>query len=207
MSALRGPIRDDHDAHLVPAAELRRLPSVLEGDVQLVQQPGSPLHPAGAAGQHSPGIIESIHNGAFAIAAVCVRRESMRISRDSDSDPCPVPDDLLGDLYRANKNGLPELIATVSPDVRAALAMYCYRRGHLKSIGLAIASTCNKYDLEVVGGTAGAALYARSREAAPAPPVASQYVARQKITLASGSLRKSLPIDDDVDLDDIDLDD
>jgi len=130
----------------------------------------------------------------------------MRISRDSDSDPCPVPDDLLGELYRANKNGLPELIATVSPDVRAALAMYCYRRGHLKSIGLAIASTCNSYDLETVGGTAGAALYARSREAAPPPPVASQYVARQKITLASGSLRKSLPIDEDIE-DDIELDD
>jgi hypothetical protein len=126
----------------------------------------------------------------------------MRISRDSDSDPCPVTDDLLGELYRANKNGLPELIATVSPDVRAALAMYCYRRGHLKGIGLAIASTCNLYDLETVGGTAGATLHARSREAAPAAPVASQYVARQKITLASGSLRKSLPIDEDVELDD-----
>jgi hypothetical protein len=126
----------------------------------------------------------------------------MRISRDSDSDPCPVTDDLLGELYRANKNGLPELIATVSPDVRAALAMYCYRRGHLKGIGLAIASTCDMYDLETVGGTAGAALFARSREVAPAPPVASQYVARQKITLASGSLRKTLPIDEDVDLDD-----
>ena len=126
----------------------------------------------------------------------------MRISRDSDSDPCPVTDDLLGELYRANKNGLPELIATVSPDVRAALAMYCYRRGHLKSIGLAIASTCDLYDLETVGGTAGAALFARSREVAPAPPVASHYVARQKITLASGSLRKSLPIDEDVELDD-----
>jgi hypothetical protein len=126
----------------------------------------------------------------------------MRISRDSDSDPCPVNDDLLGELYRANKNGLPELIATVSPDVRAALAMYCYRRGHLKGIGLAIASTCNIYDLETVGGTAGAALFARSREVAPAAPVASQYVARQKITLASGSLRKSLPIDDEVELDD-----
>jgi len=126
----------------------------------------------------------------------------MRISRDSDSDPCPVTDDLLGELYRANKNGLPELIATVSPDVRAALAMYCYRRGHLKGIGLAVASTCDLYDLETVGGTAGAALFARSREVAPAPPVASQYVARQKITLASGSLRKSLPIDEDVDLDD-----
>src|SRR4051812_5041509 len=126
----------------------------------------------------------------------------MRISRDSDSDPCPVTDDLLSELYRANKNGLPELIATVSPDVRAALAIYCYRRGHLKSIGLAIASTCNLYDLETVGGTAGATLHARAREAAPAAPVASQYVARQKITLASGSLRQNLPIDEDVELDD-----
>ena len=126
----------------------------------------------------------------------------MRISRDSDSDPCPVSDDMLGSLYRASKHGLPELIATVTPDVRAALALYCYRRGHLKSIGLAIASTCDIYDLETAGGAAGAALFARSREVTPAPPVASQYVARQKITLASGSLRKSLPIDEDVDLDD-----
>ena len=126
----------------------------------------------------------------------------MRISRDSDSDPCPVPDDMLGELYRSNKNGLPELIATVSPDVRAALALYCYRRGHLKGIGLVIASTCDKYDLETSGGAAGAALFARSREVAPATPVASHYVARQKITLASGSLRKSLPIDEEADLDD-----
>jgi hypothetical protein len=132
----------------------------------------------------------------------------MRISRDSDSDPCPVSDDLLGELYRANKNGLAELIATVSPAARAALAIYCYRRGHLKSIGLAIASTCNSYDLETAGGAAGAALFARSREAMPAPPAPSQYVARQKITLASGSLRKSLPIDEDVDADnDVDADD
>jgi hypothetical protein len=128
--------------------------------------------------------------------------DDMRISRDSDSDPCPVPDDMLGELYRSNKNGLTELIATVSPDVRAALALYCYRRGHLKGIGLAIASTCQLYDLETSGGTAGAALFARSRETAPAAPVASQYVARQKITLASGSLRKSLPIDDEVEPDD-----
>jgi hypothetical protein len=126
----------------------------------------------------------------------------MRISRDSDSDPCPVTDDMLGELYRASRGGLPELIATVSPDVRAALALYCYRRGHLKGIGLAIASTCNIYDLETSGGTAGAALFARSREAAPVTPVASQYVARQKITLASGSLRKSLPIDEEVEPDD-----
>lgn len=127
----------------------------------------------------------------------------MAINSDSLSDPCPVPDDLLGALYRSSKEGLPELIATVSPSARAALALYCYRRGHLKSIGLAIASTCTEYDLSTWGGGAGAALYARSREAVAAPPVASQYVARQTITLATGSLRKSLPIvDEEIDPDD-----
>jgi hypothetical protein len=126
----------------------------------------------------------------------------MRINRETDSDPCPVTDDMLGELYRSSKAGLAELIATVSPDVRAALALYCYRRGHLKGIGLTIASTCELYDLETLGGTAGAALFARAREVAPVAPIASQYVARQKITLATGSLRKTIPIDEEVDPDD-----
>ena len=126
----------------------------------------------------------------------------MRINRETDNDPCPVTDDMLGELYRSSKGGLAELIATVSPDVRAALALYCYRRGHLKGIGLTIASTCELYDLETLGGTAGAALFARSREVEPAAPAASHYVARQKITLATGSLRKTIPIDEEVDPDD-----
>lgn len=146
--------------------------------------------------------MRSLHKASFSFAANQPMVVRMRISPDSDSDPCPVPDEMLGELYRSSKTGLPELIATVSPDVRAALALYCYRRGHLKGIGLAIASSCTSHDLERIGGAAGAALYARSREAAPAAPTPSPYVARQKITLASGSLRKSLPIDEDVDLDD-----
>jgi hypothetical protein len=121
---------------------------------------------------------------------------------DSDNDICPVPDEMLGQLYRASKEGLPELIATVSPEVRAALATYCYRRGHLQSIGLAIASTCAEHDLVRWGGTAGAALYARSRETARVEPLPSHYAARQKITLASGSLRTPPPIDEDIDRDD-----
>jgi hypothetical protein len=126
----------------------------------------------------------------------------MKISRDSGDDPCPVTDDKLGELYRASKDGLPELIATVSPDVRAALASYCYQRRHLQAIGLAIASTCEEHELVEWGGTAGAALFARSREAAPVTPVASHYVARQKITLASGTLRNNLPIDEELNQED-----
>jgi len=121
----------------------------------------------------------------------------MKINRDSDSDPCPVTDEMLGQLYRASEDGLPALIATVSPELRAALASYCYRRGHLQSIGLAIASTCDEHDLVKWGGTAGAALFARSHASAAGSPALSHYAARQKITLASGSLRKQLPIDEE----------
>jgi hypothetical protein len=123
----------------------------------------------------------------------------MKINRDSDGDPCPVTDDMLGELYRASKDGLPQLIATVSPDIRAALALYCYRRGHLQGIGLAVAWTCEEHDLVTWGGTAGAALFARSREAAPVSSVESHYVMRRKITLAKGSLRTNLPLTDEPD--------
>jgi hypothetical protein len=102
-------------------------------------------------------------------------------------------------LYRASKDGLPQLIATVSPDIRAALASYCYRRGHLQSIGLAIAGTCDEHDLIRWGGTAGAALFARSREAESAPHALSHYASRRKISLSSGPLRTNVPIDDEPD--------
>ena len=75
----------------------------------------------------------------------------------------PVADQTLGEMYRASAHGLNELIATVSPTARALLAVYCYRRAHLASIGLAIAATCEKDDLTSQGGNAGAALFERSR--------------------------------------------
>jgi hypothetical protein len=113
-----------------------------------------------------------------------------------DDESCPVSEDMLGQLYRSSEHGLRELIATVSPDVRAALAAYCYRRGHLQAIGLAIASTCDEEDLVTWAGRAGAFLFARSREA-PVAPTPSYYAERRKISLASGPLRNNLPIDDD----------
>jgi hypothetical protein len=45
-----------------------------------------------------------------------------------EDEPCPVPDEMLGELYRASAHGLNELIATVSPTARSLLAVYCYRR-------------------------------------------------------------------------------
>ena len=106
-----------------------------------------------------------------------------------EEEICPVPEAMLGDMYRANSHGLNELISTVPASVRGMLAMYCYRRAHLSSIGLAIAASCDEDDLTRDGGYAGAVLFAKSREAPEAPRLASHLVGRRKITLASGTLR------------------
>lgn len=114
---------------------------------------------------------------------------------------CPVADQTLGDLYRSHRQGLATLVQTVSPDVRALLALYCYRRAHLQSLGLAIATTCNEDELVEAGGHAGQALFALSRRTdAPAPEQAAS--GRRKITLSSGPLTTLAPLEDDLDEDD-----
>ena len=72
----------------------------------------------------------------------------------------------------------------VSPVARALLALYCFKRVHLKSIALVLADTCSKDDLIVHGGDFGADLYERARRA---PQVVEE---RPKITLSKGALMK-----------------
>ena len=106
-----------------------------------------------------------------------------------EDEPCPVSDAVLGEMYRASAHGLNELIATVSSTARVLLAVYCYRRAHLASIGLAIAATCDKDDLADWGGNAGIVLFERSREAPQPLPSNAHAAGRKKITLATGSVR------------------
>jgi hypothetical protein len=115
-----------------------------------------------------------------------------------ESDTCPVGDELLGDMYRANEHGLPRLVESVSTDVRAKLALFCYRKSHLHSLAVAIAATCSEHDLTQLGGRVGSMLYALSRE--PAARAASpSYGGRKPITLATKPLSKPLPFDDELD--------
>src|ERR1700750_1528309 len=87
-------------------------------------------------------------------------------SRDAfENDFCPVQDDLLGEMYRANENGLPQLVESVSSEVRAMLALFCYRRSHLHALALSIASSCSERDLIQLGGRVGSTLYTLSRQA------------------------------------------
>jgi hypothetical protein len=110
--------------------------------------------------------------------------------RALEDEKCPVADDFLGDMYRASADGLRELIATVSPTARAMLAVYCYRRAHLASIGMVIAGSCEKEDLSAVGGNMGASLFDRSREASALSLLDPRPNGRRKVTLSSGSLRQ-----------------
>jgi hypothetical protein len=118
-------------------------------------------------------------------------------SRDAfENDFCPVRDELLGEMYRANENGLPRLVESVSSEVRAMLALFCYRRSHLHSLALAIAASCSEQELILLGGRVGSTLYALSRE--PAARIAPSSSNRKPITLSTKPLSTFTPVDDEL---------
>jgi len=126
-------------------------------------------------------------------------------SRDAfENDFCPVGDELLGEMYRASENGLPQLVASVSSDVRAMLALFCYRRSHLYALALSIATSCNERELIQLGGRVGSTLYALSREPAARAVPSSSYGNRKPITLSTKPLSTFSPIEDELDEDFVD---
>jgi len=122
-------------------------------------------------------------------------------SRDAyDNDFCPVRDELLGEMYRASAQGLPRLVESVASDVRAMLALFCYRRSHLYSLALAIAASCSERDLIQLGGRVGSTL---SREPAARSAPSLSYGNRKPITLSTKPLSTFSPIEDELDDEDV----
>ena len=119
-------------------------------------------------------------------------------------DEQSVPDELIGRLYRATESSVCELLPDLTAQDRAYLAMFCYRKSHLRRIGLAIAATCDEGDLVQAWGTAlGQTLYAQSRE--PPKPQRAPGQHRPKVTLASLSgnpVMADEPDEDDAEADD-----
>ena len=123
-------------------------------------------------------------------------------SRDAfENDFCPVRDELLGEMYRSNQNGLPRLVESVSSEVRAMLALFCYRRSHLHSLALSIAASCSERELIQFGGRVGTTLYTLSREPAARSAPSSSYGNRKPITLSTKPLSTFSSVDDEVDED------
>jgi hypothetical protein len=121
-------------------------------------------------------------------------------SRDAfENDFCPVRDDLLGAMYRANEHGLPQLIASIAPDVRAMLALFCYHRSHLHALALVIGSSCTERDLIQLGGRVGSTLFALSREARQPHAAPALHGQRKPITLSTRPLSTFAPLDTQVD--------
>ena len=121
-------------------------------------------------------------------------------SRDAfENDFCPVRDELLGEMYRASEHGLPRLVESVSPDVRAMLALFCYRRSHLHTLALAIAASCTERELVHFGGRVGSTLYTLSREPAARAASSSPSGGRKPISLSTKPLSTFKPIEDEAD--------
>jgi hypothetical protein len=116
-----------------------------------------------------------------------------------ENDFCPVRDELLGEMYRANANGLTQLMGSLSSEVRAMLALFCYRRSHLHSLAVSIAASCSERELIQLGGRVGSALYALSREPAARAAPSSSYGHRKPITLSTKPLSTFSPIEDELD--------
>jgi hypothetical protein len=121
-------------------------------------------------------------------------------SRDAfENDFCPVRDELLGEMYRASEHGLPKLVESVSSEVRAMLALFCYRRSHLHALALSIAASCSERELIQLGGRVGSTLYALSREPAARSSSSTSYGHRKPITLSTKPLSTFAPIEEDLD--------
>ena len=123
-----------------------------------------------------------------------------------DNDSCPVREELLGEMYRASEHGLPVLVETVSPQARAMLALFCYRRSHMHALALTIAASCSERDLIRIGGRVGSALYAQAQEAPAARQHIPSYGHRKPITLSTTPLSALPPLMDDLDDDGFDGD-
>jgi hypothetical protein len=94
-------------------------------------------------------------------------------------------DEVLARLIRADARNIPEIVSPLPAQQRAQIAVFCYSRGHLHQIGLAVAATCDLHALMQASpsNAAGSALFTLSRE----HPKADERVtvgSRPRITLA-----------------------
>jgi hypothetical protein len=123
----------------------------------------------------------------------------MLSSKDAfDKDACPVEDELLGSLYRASPQGLPELVLSVPAETRALRALFCYRRSHMQELALSIASTCELRDLVQWGGALGSAIYGMAQQTV-SKPAPAEPTGRRKVTLSTAPLSTFARLDEDID--------
>lgn len=81
-----------------------------------------------------------------------------------DLEDCPVPEKVLRQLLDAAVNASFDIGPDLPETKRAELAVFCYRRAHLRQAGLVLAGQCNREALVREAGTAGEVIYTQSRQ-------------------------------------------
>jgi hypothetical protein len=111
--------------------------------------------------------------------------------RIDDGTICPVSDVLLSRIYRADADELRSIVLALPEEIRAALAVFCYQRAHLRDISRQVTAVCDPATLVRKGGSMGLAVLAAAEEL---PPLRQYH--RPKITLArADAMRAQLPRD------------
>jgi hypothetical protein len=86
-----------------------------------------------------------------------------------EDDIC-ISEELIGRLHHATEDSVLDLVSTLRASERAKLAMHCYRKSHLRQIGLTIATTCDLKSLvQELGSVLGGAIFAQSRRPSEEP--------------------------------------
>src|SRR5262245_3337644 len=96
---------------------------------------------------------------------------------------------VLARLINAKPHDAAEIVAAVPERQRAELAVFCYSRGHLHEIGLAVGATCELSALVQASPStaAGTALFELSRRARPRQTERVAGGGRSRITLAKSA--------------------
>jgi hypothetical protein len=115
------------------------------------------------------------------------------------SSTLSLPDNLIARLHAGGPRAVPDLLANVPEADRVRLAVFCYQRAHLHTIGLAIAATCDPWTLRHIAGVVGETLFELSR--ASPPSLDKPHTARSKVTLARSIGRHFAPLDVEVEMD------
>ncbi|MES0809651.1 hypothetical protein ABLO27_09230 [Roseibium sp. SCPC15] len=102
----------------------------------------------------------------------------MGLSDSIDMETCPVSDDHLERLLSATFNAVSEVSSQLSESQRAALAVYCYKRSHLRRLGLSLAALCNPQSLSMEAGYAGELIHAEAMRAGNAPDGSSDTLTK-----------------------------
>jgi hypothetical protein len=111
----------------------------------------------------------------------------------ASEDNCPVPEQLLGTIHRATPAEAMALARLLPDAQRAKLALFCYKRSHLRDSGLAIAVACTDGDLVKYGGVSGQALIVQRRLPSDGPA----FKPRANVTLSTPALQHLFVTGDD----------